>query len=149
MFFLGPFAILFVLSNLILPGDAATKAKNIEANQLLLIIAIASCFIILTLDVVVALILYVVLKPVKKNLALLSSVLRLIFAAIMVISVLVLVLLFLNAYSYGELIAYVFFISHLFVLGYIVFKSDYIPGILGFLLIIASFCYVILLYGHF
>jgi len=149
MLFLAIFAILFVLSNLIVPGDAAKTTKNIKANHLLFIIAIASYFIILTLDVVVALTLYVVLKPVNKNLALLMTLLRVVYAAIMGISLFALMLLFVNAYIYGELIAYIFFISHLSVLGYLVFKSGYIPRILGVLLIIASFSYFIIQYGNF
>jgi hypothetical protein len=148
MFFLAIFAILIVLSNIIVPGDAATTANNIKANELLFGIAIVGYYIILALDVAVALALYVILKPVNKNLSLLAAILRLVYTAIMIISLLALIFLFINAYSCGELIAYIFFIPHLFVLGYIVFKSGYIPRILGVLLIIGSFCYIITIYGH-
>jgi hypothetical protein len=147
MFFLGPLAILFILSNLIVPGDAATTVNNVKANVLLFGIGIAIYLIIL--DVVVALTLYIVLKPVNKNLSLLVAVSRLAYAAIMVISLLALVLLFVDAYSYGMLIAYIFFIFHLLILGFLVYKSGYIPRSLGVLLIIASFCYLILNYGEF
>ena len=136
-------------SNLIVPGDAATTTNNIMANLLLFRMGIASYLIVLILDVVVALLLYVVLKPVNKNLALLQMWLRLIYTAIAGISLFALVLLFINAYSYGILIAYIFFISHIFVLGYLVFKSGYIPRSLGVFLIIASFSYIILSYGDF
>ena len=135
--------------NLIVPGDAATTVNNIMANLLQFRMGIASYLIILILDVVVALGLYIVLKPANKNLALLQMWLRLIYTAIAGISLLALVLLFINAYSYAQLIAYTFFIPHIFVLGYLVFKSGYIPRILGVLLIIASFCYAILLFGAF
>lgn len=60
------------------------------------------------------------------------------------------VMLFLNAFDYGWDIGYVFFGLHLFFLGYLVFKSShilfksvYIPRILGVLLIIACFGYLI------
>ena len=149
MFFLGPLAILFILSNLIVPGDTVTTINNIKANELLFGIGIAIYLIILILDMVVALAFYIVLKPGNKNLSLLMAVSRLIYAAIVVISLLALVLLFVDAYSYGLLIAYIFFIFHLLVLGFLVFKSGYIPRSLGVLLIIASFCYLILNYGEF
>ena len=149
MFFIAIFAQFFVLSNIIVPGDAAATVNNIKANEFLFWIGIVGWLIILALDVVVLLALYVVLKPVNKNLALLSSVLRLIYTAIMVIGFLALMLLFPNVFSSGQLIAYLFFIPHIFVLGYLVFKSGYIPRILGVLLIIASFCYVITVYGEF
>jgi len=112
-------------------------------------LGIASYLIVLALDVVVALVLYVILKPVNKNHTLLAAFLRLVYTAIMVISLFALVLLFSNEYNSGKLIAYVFFISHVFVLGYLVFKSGYIPRALGVFLIIASFCYILLLYGEF
>ena len=149
MFALALFADGFVLQRLVVPGDAAATANNIKANELLFGLGIASYLIILALDAVIALALYVILKPVNKSLSSLAAVLRLLYTAIMGISLFALVLLFPNEYGYGKLVAYVFFISHIFVLGYLVFKSGYIPRSLGVLLIIASFCYIILLYGDF
>jgi hypothetical protein len=65
--------------------------------------------------------------------------------------VLALMFQFIDVYSYGttKLIGYIFFTAHIFVLGYSVFKSNYIAKGLGVLLIIAAFCYIILLYGNF
>ena len=141
----------FILSNLIAPGDAAALANDIRANEMLLGIASAGYLIILTFDAAIALALYVILKPANKNLASLTSVLRLLYAAIMVIILLALVFQFIDVYSYGtiKLIGYIFFTAHLFVLGYSVFKSGYIPKILGVLLIIASFIYIIVFYANF
>jgi len=135
--------------NLIVPGDEATTINNIMANLLLFRLGIASYLIILILDVMVAVGLYVIFKQVNKNLALLQMWLRLLYTAIAGISLLVLVLLFINAYNYAQLIAYTFFIPHIFVLGYLVFRSGYFPRPLGILVIIASFCYLILTYGEF
>ncbi len=53
------------------------------------------------------------------------------------------VMLFLSAYDYGVNISFVFFGIHILVLGYLIFKSDYIPRILGVLLIVASLGYLI------
>ncbi len=44
-----------------------------------------------------------------------------------------------NIWSIGLVV----FGCHLYVLGYLVFKSGYIPKIFGVLLIIASLCYII------
>ncbi|MFX0071190.1 MAG: DUF4386 domain-containing protein [Candidatus Hermodarchaeota archaeon] len=149
MFFLAIFAEFVVLSNIIVPGNTATTTNNIKANQALFYVAIACYLIILTLDVVVALALYIVLKPANRNLALLSSILRLLYTAIALVSYLALAFLFIDTYNYGVLIAYIFFIPHIFVLGYVVFKSVYLPTNIGILLIIASLSYIFLLYGHF
>jgi len=57
-------------------------------------------------------------------------------------------LLFLNAYEYVTHIWGLFFSLHLFFLGYLVYKSGYIPRILGIVLIIASVCYLIQSWGN-
>ncbi|UCH77716.1 MAG: DUF4386 domain-containing protein [Candidatus Coatesbacteria bacterium] len=139
----------FVLPNFIGPGDTAALARDMEVKEARFGLGVIGYLLILILDAVIALALYVILKPANKILASLTAVLRLLYAAILVISVLALVLRFIDAYSYGtvKLIGYVFFTAHIFVLGYAVFKSAYMPRSLGVLLIIASLCYVVLLFG--
>ena len=139
----------FILSNFIGPGDTASLATDIEANQMRFGFAVAGYLIILMLDVAIALALYVILKPVSKKLASFTALFRLLYAAILVIGVLILVFQFIDVYSYGaiKLIGYVFFTAHIFMLGYSVLKSGYIPKGLGILLIVAFFCYIVLLYG--
>jgi len=175
MMILALFANYFVLESLIVPGDAATTANNIMADESLFRIGICSFIIVIILDVVVAWALYVFLKPVNKSLSLLAAWFRLVYAIIFGIalanlfSVLLLlsgtdyltvfetdqlhaqVMLFINAFSYGGNIAYVFLSLHLFILSYLVFKSGYsgyIPRILGVLLIIAAFGYLIDNFGE-
>jgi|LGVF01.1.fsa_nt_gb hypothetical protein len=141
----------FVLSNFIVPGDLAKLASDIIANEMQFGIAVAGYLIILTLDAVIAIGLYIILKPANKNLASLTAVLRLLYVATLVIGIVALVFQVIDVYSYGtiKLIGYIFFTAHLFVLGYSVFKSGYIPKILGVLLIIASFIYIIVFYANF
>ncbi|MHA2061906.1 MAG: DUF4386 domain-containing protein [Candidatus Sifarchaeia archaeon] len=148
MLFLGILG-LPLYQNLLVPGDETTSITNIMANLLLFRLGIASYLIILILDVIVAVGLYMVFKQVNKNLALLQMWLRLLYTAIALISLIVLVMLFINAYNIAQLIAYTFFIPHIFVLGILVFKSDFFPKPIGILVIIASFCYLILIYGEF
>ncbi len=168
------FAYFFVLSNFIVPDDAAKTADNIMDSELLFRLAIASWVIILTMDVVVAWALYVLLKPVNKSLALLAAWFRLMMTAIngailafLFIALLLLngddyltavftenqlhalALLFLNAFDYGFAIGYVFFAFHLLILGYLVFESGYFPRIIGVLLIVASFGYLLSSFGFF
>ncbi len=73
MAILGPFAEFFVLQRLIVPGDAATTANNIMANELLFRFGIVGWLIVLICDVVVAWALYVLLKPVNKSLSLFAE----------------------------------------------------------------------------
>ena len=142
----------FILPNFINPGDTVALANDIKANEMLFSIAVIVYLIILALDAAIALALYIVLKPANKILASLSGIFRLLYAAIAVISVLALVFQFIDVYSYEIMklwIGYLFFTCHLFVTGYAVFKSGYIPRVLGILLIIDSFCYVMAFYVSF
>ena len=166
MTFAAIFAIYFVFENLKVPGDANTTAINIMSNELLFRLGIFSLIIVLICDVLVAWALYFFLKPVNKSLALLAAWLRLAYAAFIGIALLnlvfVLLLLsnadYLNVIETNELYAQVLlsfnafddiwkigiiiFSAHLIVLGYLVFKSTYVPKIFGILIIIASFGYL-------
>jgi hypothetical protein len=149
MFLLAIFADGFVLQNLVVPDDAAATTDNIKADELLFGLGIVGYIIILALDVIIALALYVIFKPVNKNLSSFAAILRLLYTAILGISLFALVLLFSNEYIYGKLIAYIFFILHIFILGYLAYKSDHIHKILGVFIMIASICYIILIYGDY
>ena len=163
----GIFAEFFIRSSLIVVGDATATATNIAASEPLFRAGIASDLIMLVCDVLVALALYVVLKPVNKSLSLLAAFFRLVHAAVYGVNLLNLVvvallaggagylaalqpdqsnalaMLFINAHKYGYAIGLVFFGFHCMVLGYLVFKSGFLPRILGILLLIASIGYLV------
>ncbi len=82
IFITGIFSNFFVLENLMVPGDAATTANNIISIDFLYRIGILSFIIMVVFDVVVAWALYVILKPVNKNLSLFSGWLRLVNSTI-------------------------------------------------------------------
>lgn len=172
MVILAPFAILFVFQSLIVPEDAAETANNIMASEGLFRIAIGSLIIVAILDVVVALGLYVVFKPVNKSLSLLAAWFRLVYAAIFAIALVNLfnglellggadyltvfepdqlhaqVMLSINEFNNGWDIGLIIFGLHLLVLGYLVYKSGFFPRILGILVIIASLGYLIDSFGE-
>ena len=167
MFFAAIFANFFVIEGLIVPGDAETTLSNIMANQLLFRFGIVSFLIVLVCDVLVAWALYVFFKPASTGLSVLAAWLRLLYTAIFGAAVFGLVvvlrlvssvdllaafepaqlqaqvILFLNAFDSGWLFSLVFFGVHLFVLGFLVFKSGYAPRPLGILLILSSFGYLV------
>ncbi|MEO1210839.1 MAG: DUF4386 domain-containing protein [Cyanobacteria bacterium J06638_20] len=163
----GLFAEFFIRMPLLVPTDAAATVHNIAESQGLFRISIASDLIMLVFDIVVAVALYVVFKPINQGLALLAAALRLVMNAILGINLLNLVfalllstdplyatvfeseqlqtlaILFVNAHSFGYDIGLVFFGLHLFTIGYLIYESGYVPRILGGLLITASFGYLI------
>jgi hypothetical protein len=163
----------YVPSTLIVPGDATTTASNVMASEGLFRLGIASDSIVFLIEIVLTVLLYVLLKPVSKTLALVAVFSRLAMTIIQGINVLnhvfvlllvsgagylavfapdqvhALVLLFLNAHAAVVLIWGLFFGLHLCVLGYLVYTSGYIPRMLGVVLILVSGCYFTQSFGTF
>ena len=69
---LGIFSVNFIASSLIVPGDGAATISNIVSNEMLFRIGIASEILMYVLVILLSLALYVVLKSVNRNLALLA-----------------------------------------------------------------------------
>jgi hypothetical protein len=173
VFIFGIFGNLFVFEKLIVAGDAATTVNNIVTHQSLFRFGIASWLIVVVFDTIVAWGLYVFLAPVNKSISLLAAVFRLVFVAVFAcsfvhyFSVLELVssanylkafeidylqaqaMLLISAQEHGVHIAFVFFGLHIFAIGYLIWKSSYVPAILGVLLIVASCGYLIDSFGNF
>src|SRR5271165_118407 len=76
------FAEVFVRGSLIVPRDPAATASNILGSELLFRVGLAGELLTCVCDVAVTLILYVLLRPVSRNLALLAAFFRLTFVAI-------------------------------------------------------------------
>ena len=159
---------MYVPSQVIVPGDAAATAANLTASgPLFRFGAIGGELVVLLSEIVLSIILYVLLKPVSKLLSLVAAASRLIMTAIHGINLLnyffvlllvsgagylsvfetdqlyALVMLFLDAHSVGFTIGIVFLTLHVFLLGYLIFKSGYWPKVLGILFLIAGLGYLI------
>lgn len=164
----------FVRESLIIPGDAATTAANILASEDLYRLGFVSDLIAFICDLVVSVLLYVLLKPVNKTLALTVAALRLLahpaIASInllnhfMVLPLLggadylnvfdvgqlqAMALLLLDAHRIGYLIAGAFFGLHCFLLGFLLYRSDLFPRIFGILMTIAGIGYLLESFGNF
>lgn len=164
---LGFFGLQYVPSQLIVPGDAATTARNILASELLFRLGMVSDLIGLFVLLLVALALYQLLKPVNKNMARLMVIFNLLGLPIVMlnelnnVAVLFLVSgaaplkaltadqvhaqvsLFLHLHANGLSIAEIFWGLWLFPMGYVVFKSGFLPRLLGILLMIGCFGYLL------
>ncbi|MFX0556479.1 DUF4386 domain-containing protein [Maribacter sp. CXY002] len=135
----------FILSNFIVPGDTTALARDIEASGQQLGFAIVGYLIVLVLDSIIGLALYIVLKTANKNLALLTAVLRLLYALTLIIGLIALAFQIIDVYDYAsiKLLGYLFFALHILTLGYSVLKTEFIPKSLGILLMVASFTYIV------
>jgi len=164
---LGVFGILYVPKVLMVPGNMAATASNILANEFLFRLGIVSTILCALVTIATALIIYKVLRYVNENYAKWILLFTLIVAPISMLnelnSVAVLLLLksqefatiftpgqlhslvsaFLDLHKYGHQIAGIFFGLWLLPMGYLVFKSTYIPKIIGVFLILTSLGYLI------
>ncbi len=134
-----------LLANFVVPGDTAALARDIEANRRLFGFAVVGYLLVLALDSIIGMALYVVLKPANLKLALLTAALRVLYACVLAVGLFAMVFHIIDVYGYAaiKLFGYIFFALHVFLLGYTVFKSGYIPKSIGILLIFASFTYVV------
>lgn len=156
----------FIRSGLIVAGDAAATAGNILASEWLFRVGFAADSIMLLCDVAIAILFYVLLKPVNKTLALMAAAFRLTQAAVLGFNLLnyyaallllkgaayaagfeagelrALAMLFLEMHSHGYDLGLLFFALSSLILGYLVIKSDYFPGILGYGLMAAGVVYL-------
>ena len=146
-------------------GDAAlpTVAHILAARQLYALAGIAQA-ILGACDIAVALILYELLKPVGRSLALLAAFFRLVFVAIANANLLnhfapllllsgdlgaftpeqlqALAGMFLRLRTIGLDIALVFFGFHCVILGYLLFRSTFFPRVLGLLMAVGGVGYI-------
>ena len=149
------FAEFYARGRLIVDGDAVQTAKNIGASERLFRLGMVSNLITFASVVILLLALYVVLKPINRNVALLAAFWRLaecsIFALITLSDFVALRLLsgadylrafdtqqlqalaytFVRAHDAGYLIGLVFFGLGSTVFAYLWFKSRYIPRALA------------------
>lgn len=85
------FGEIFVRGKIIVRGDAAATASNLLGSETLFRVGLAGEMLTCICDVALAMILYVLLKPVNRNLALLAAFNRVTFVAVYAVSKLFLI----------------------------------------------------------
>lgn len=172
IFIVAPFAFEFGRTSVVVPGDATATVNNIMASESVFRIGMVAESIVVLVEIVLAAILYVLLKPVNKALALAAAFSRLAEAVVQAVNLFTalpgllflggagyltvfepaqldaLVLLFLDMNAFVVLVWGLLFGFHLLLLGYLVYKSGFWPRILGILLLLASLGYLAQSYGH-
>ena len=163
----GALGELMIRGSLVVGGDAAATAARIASASQLWRIGIAGDLLMHVCDVFVMWAIYVLLRPVSRNLALLVLLLNLIQTAVLVankLSLLVPLLLLgdpvyaqafnpaqlqawsnlaIDLHGYGFGVGLIFFGFVLLVEGYLVRKSGFLPRVIGALLQVAGVCYLV------
>lgn len=162
----GGFGEAYVPSKLVVSGDAAATAANLRASDLLFRAGFASYLVEAMCDIALSLVLYILLKPVHRNLALLAAFFGLVstavfacaqlfyFAALLFIGdadylrtfspdqLNTLMLLSLKISGYGGGIFMVFYGVASVLRGYLILRSGYLPRFLGALLLLAGLSFI-------
>jgi len=164
----------YVRGTIVVPGDAELTATNILAQEGLFRLGFVTDLTAFVLDAVISVMLYKLFKPVSKNLATVSSALRLLahpaiaslnllnhFMALEVLNgaealstfslkqLQSAALLFMDAHRYGYLIAGAFFGLHCLLLGVLIYRSRMIPKVFGVLMGAAAIGYLMESFGVF
>ncbi len=163
----GTFSILYVPSTLIVFGDAAATAEKIASSELLFRVGILSGVVSHVVFVLLVLVLYHLLREISRKQAMLMVTLVVISVATGFVNTInqlgalialsgadflsafegpeldALAYLFIRLHSHGIQIIQIFWGLWLFPFGLLVYRSRFIPKILGILLIIAGVGYLL------
>jgi hypothetical protein len=161
-----------LLPRLIEPGNAVATAANIQHSGWILHLAVAGDLVTLLCEVALSALFYTLLRPVDRNLALLMAFFRLAYTAMVITNVLNLyaplrllgddshltgfsadqraglAMHSLDAYHDGFTIALLFFGAHILALGALLYKSRYVPRLLGAWLMVASIGFFVYSIGN-
>jgi hypothetical protein len=164
---LGLFGEMFVRKKLIVSGDAAATAANLKSQESLWRFGIATELCMLICAIALAVIFYALLRPVSRDLALLAAAFNLVSIAVEAAYSLHLVAalfplgdagylgafrpeqlhamvsLSVKSHAYGFGISLIFFGCFCVVIGYLIFRSGYLPKVVGVLMQIAGLCYLV------
>ncbi len=154
----GSFGELYVPATLIVPTDAAATAANLTASATLFRLGFAGYLVEAVCDVALALLLYELLRPVRRDVALLAAFFRIVstatfavfelcgFAALLLLAgspylrafspeqLDALALLALKCFGLGAGVFLVFYGVASVLFGWLIFRSGYIPRTIGALL---------------
>jgi hypothetical protein len=157
----------YINPKLLISGNIEQTAQNIVTHGRLFGVAILCYLITLILDVVIAWALYILFVPVNRAVSLLTAWFRLMYTAIALFALLNLttvyrllatpdylasfgsgplhaqIMLLLNSYRYDWSISLIIFGIHLGLLGYLIYRSGYIPKLIGMLLLLDGLGWII------
>ncbi len=172
LFILGPFAFFMGRTGIVVPNDPGATLGNLMASAWTFRFGMVAETFIVLVEIIICALLYVLLKPVSRPLSLAAALARFAQAILQAVSLFTavpallllngdrcfaalatdplnaMVLLFMNINAFVIMIWGLIFGFHLLLLGYLVYRSGFLPKILGVLIFIASVGYLSQSYGH-
>lgn len=165
-FVAGGFGEAYVPSRLVMSGDATATAQNIRASDALYRMGFGGYLVEAACDIALTLIFYLLLRPVRKEIALLAAFFGLVGTAVFAAAELfylapsrilegarylktfspdqleTLALLSLRLFAYGGAMFTVFYGMAWVLRGYLIFRSGYLPKFLGVLMTLGGLAFV-------
>jgi hypothetical protein len=160
---LAGFGNFVAVEGLVTPGDAGSTASDIMAAEGTFRLGVLALYLVVVLDVVIAWALMRVFDPVSRSLSRLAGWFRLAYSAVFMVAISQLAgipdllgggtsaftpeqvqaqaLLKVDAFNDIWFAGLILFAAHLVLIGYLAFRSGYVPKILGVLLVIAGLGY--------
>lgn len=158
---------IFIRGSLIVPSDALATVNNLVASPLLWRMGIVGDVFMHIFDIPMMVILYLLLKPINKSVALLGLAFNLIQTAVLVMNKMALILpllilgnteyaaaftpsqinaqimLLIDIHNYGFGLGLIFFGFACLSYGYLIYRSEYFPKFIGIFILIAGCSYLI------
>ena len=156
-----------VRGSIVVPGNATATAANLRSTEWLWRLGVAGEIVLLTCATALALVLYVLLRRVDRELALMAVFFNLICIAIEGVAAVSLAtallplasasyltafapeqlhamaMLAIRSHTLGFGVALIFFGVECVILGYLIYRSAYMPRSIGILMQIAGVCYAV------
>ncbi len=162
----GAMGEIFIRNKLVVSDNPLATTQNIAASPLLWRVGIFGDLLMHVMDLVLGIVYYTLFKRINKQLALLSLLFGMIQTAVLVANKMNLVMplfllnddnylkafgpqqlqalsfLSIKAHEYGFAIGLIFFGFACLIDGYLIFKSGFLPRILGLMIFVAGICYL-------
>jgi hypothetical protein len=142
------------VQRLVTPGDAGRTVQDILGSEGLFRLGIASLFVVVILDVIVAVALLILFEPVNRSLSTMAAWFRATYAAVYLVAISQLVVALgllgdpdqalraIDAYDTIWHVGLVLFGVHLLLLGLLAYRSGFMHKVFGILLVIAGLGYL-------
>jgi hypothetical protein len=159
---LAGFGNFVAVEGLVTPGDAARTADDILAAEGTFRLGVLALYLVVVLDVVIAWALMRVFSPVSKSLSRLAAWFRLAYSAIFMVAISQLAgipdllsgssaftaeqvetqaLLRVDTFNDIWFAGLILFAAHLVLVGYLAYRANYLPTVLGLLVVVAGLGY--------
>jgi Domain of unknown function (DUF4386) len=152
---LAVFGNFIAVGALVTRGDAAKTARDILASEALFRWGVASLVLVAVLDIVVARALLTVFEPVNRSVSAMAAWFRVCYAVVFLAGIAQLVLALgllhdptqalraIETYTAIWNAALVLFAVHLLLIGYLAYRSGFVPRVIGILLLVSALGYLV------